>query len=266
MTGSDQPARQPPPDTLARTLTVGLAVALVGSLLVAIATEVLGPRIEANAERERQQKLEALIQSLPGIAELMSGAVEGAAAVDAVVVDLVSGAAVAGADPAAADMRAAVDDPARSTELAPEDDAAEIGRRPDRGVAIIVRRGGEVAMVVLPVFGQGFASTMWGYLALAGDLNTVAGLTFYEHKETPGLGGVIGDDDWQAAWAGKLVRDADGAFRLGVATGTLRADATPHQVDAMTGATYTAAGVTALLRFWLGDLGWGPYLDRLAAE
>ena len=39
----------------------------------------------------------------------------------------------------------------------------------------------------------------------------------------------------------------------------------PYHVDGLSGATLTARGVTELVQFWLGDDGFGPYLDRLAA-
>ena len=46
---------------------------------------------------------------------------------------------------------------------------------------------------------------MYGFMALESDGNTVAGLGFYEHGETPGLGGEIDNPNWKAIWPGKLV-------------------------------------------------------------
>ena len=68
---------------------------------------------------------------------------------------------------------------------------------------------GRVRLVILPVSGTGFASTIYGYLALDGDLNTIRGITFYEHEETPGLGAEIENEQWRAKWIGKKVRDAE---------------------------------------------------------
>jgi Na+-transporting NADH:ubiquinone oxidoreductase subunit C len=39
-----------------------------------------------------------------------------------------------------------------------------------------------------------------------------------------------------------------------------------HRVDGLSGATLTSNGVTNLLQFWLGDLGYGPFLERIARE
>jgi Na+-transporting NADH:ubiquinone oxidoreductase subunit C len=37
----------------------------------------------------------------------------------------------------------------------------------------------------------------------------------------------------------------------------------PYRVDGLAGATITGRGVTEMLRFWLGEQGYGPYLERL---
>ena len=57
----------------------------------------------------------------------------------------------------------------------------------------------------------------------------------------------------------------DGRLRIRVAPAAVAQDAL-HEVDALTGATYTAQGVTNLLRFWLGEDGFGPFLRRLEAQ
>ncbi|NNL65750.1 MAG: FMN-binding protein, partial [Myxococcales bacterium] len=100
------------------------------------------------------------------------------------------------------------------------------------------------------------------------DTQTVRGLDFYEHGETPGLGSEIQNPAWRALWPGKRVRDAEGRVRLGVARGPIdpRSADAAHQVDGISGATKTGEGVTHLLRFWLGPDGFGPYLERVARE
>ena len=39
-------------------------------------------------------------------------------------------------------------------------------------------------------------------------------------------------------------------------------DEDPYNVDGLSGATLTSRGVTRLVRFWLGENGFGPYLDN----
>jgi Na+-transporting NADH:ubiquinone oxidoreductase subunit C len=120
----------------------------------------------------------------------------------------------------------------------------------------------------LPVYGTGYISTLRGYLALDADLNTIRGLSFYEHAETPGLGSEIENPRWRELWVGKRARDAAGALRLGVARGAVDPDSPDADflVDGISGATRTGVGVTNLLRFWLGPDGFGPFLERLARE
>ena len=254
-----------PPTSTLRTFLVAFAVAVFGSLLVAGATTLLGPRIESNAEAERQERLMALIRTVPGIEDLLAEV--GNAEVGARVVDLRTGEFVDGADPESLDMRAARDDPALSGELPAARDLAQIGRRPDLARVFLLSRGGVLEMAILPVFGQGFGGTIWGYLGLAGDLNTFVGLTFYEHSETPGLGARIDDPAWKNQWIGKQVRDENGSVRIGVAKIAVSLDSpdAPFEVDAIVGATWTSSGVTALLRFWMGDDGYGPLVDTLLA-
>ena len=123
-------------------------------------------------------------------------------------------------------------------------------------------------VVVFPVEGKGLWSTMRGFLALdARTLNTVIGLEFYEHAETPGLGGEIDNPRWKALWKDRLAFDAEGRAMLHVAKRRVGpASEYPHGVDAIAGATITGRGVTELLKFWLGPDGYGPLLARLRQE
>lgn len=60
---------------------------------------------------------------------------------------------------------------------------------------------------------------MYGYLALDKDLNTVKGIIFYEHGETPGLGGEIENPRWCQLWVGRKVYDSTGEVKLSVIKG-----------------------------------------------
>ena len=44
---------------------------------------------------------------------------------------------------------------------------------------------------------------MYGYISLENDFNTVAGIEFYQHKETPGLGAEVDNPKWKSLWPGK---------------------------------------------------------------
>jgi Na+-transporting NADH:ubiquinone oxidoreductase subunit C len=184
------------------------------------------------------------------------------------IVDLDSGKFDDSVDPASFDPRAASRDPATSRALAPNEDPARIQRRPNLAPVYLVRDGERIKTVVLPVFGYGLWSTMHGLIALAGDGRTVSGLTFYEHGETPGLGDFIESPKWQAQFPGRLAFDEQGKLRLAVVRGGVN-PASPearYQVDAVAGATLTSNGVNNLLRYWLGEQGFGPFLERLRAN
>ena len=246
-----------------RTALVAGSVCLLCSLLVSTASVLLRPRQVANREREREQRVLDIVARQPGLEDLFAEL--GNASVEARVVELETGAYADWIDPASFDQRRAALDPLQSVALPPERDPAGIGRRARFATVYLVRSDQRVELVILPVHGQGYASRLYGYLALAPDGNTVRGLSFYEHGETPGLGSEIEDPEWLAQWVGKRVRDETGRIRIGVAAGGVDADSGDFlfSVDGLTGATKTCTGVTTLLRFWLGADGFAPFLARI---
>lgn len=251
-----------------RTALVTVLVCLVCSALVSTTAVLLRPRQAANRERERERQIRDLVARQPGLEELFAELGDGgteAPVVEARVVELETGLYADWIDAAGFDQRRAARDPAQSVALAPQRDLAGLGRRENFATVVLVRRGERVELVILPVHGQGYASTMYGFLALGPDGNTVRGLSFHEHGETPGLGAEIEDPDWLAAWIGKRARDDQGRLRIGVAADEVAPDSAdlPYTVDGLTGATRTGHGVTGLLRFWLGDDGFAPFLARL---
>ena len=100
-------------------------------------------------------------------------------------------------------------------------------------------------------------STLYGFLALDARTFEIQGITFYQHGETPGLGGEIDNPKWKALWPGKRAFDENMNPVIEVVKGQASAD---NEVDGLSGATMTSRGVTNLLRFWLGENGYGPYL------
>jgi len=248
-----------PIESRGKTLAMAFAVALVSSLIVSVAAPVLQPRIEANREAERQTKLERMIAELPALADLLSRS--GADRLETLIIDLSTGLA-ADIEPDGFDMAAFARDPATSTELDDASDIARIGRRPDYAQVHLLKDAGELALAVFPVYGTGYQSTIQAYLALQGDLNTVAGLVITGQGETPGLGAMIAEPDWQALWPGKEIADADGTLRLTVVRGTATSS---FEVDGIAGATRTSKGVGAMIAFWMGPNGYGPALEALRA-
>ena len=126
---------------------------------------------------------------------------------------------------------------------------------------------GEVIAYTFPVSGKGLWSTMYGYLALEADLNTVKGLTFYKHGETPGLGGEIEKSWFQENFVGKKTRAEDGTLRSVDVVKVKAADRykdpedLAHAVDGLSGATITADGVSDLLEAGLRQ--YEPFFETL---
>lgn len=247
-----------PNDCRVKTLGIALLVALVSATVVSVTAVMLKPLQLANLERQRQARMEAMIATLPGMAEILREA--GVNSLETRLVDLNTGSFDTLVVPADYDQRAAASDPALSVALPREVDVAGIGRRAKLAPVYILRRGEEIVLIVLPVHGSGYQSTIYAYLALEADLNKVAAFTVYEQGETPGLGSRVEDTAWQTLWPGKEIADETGTIRLSVIRG--RASG-PYEVDGITGATRTMTGITNMLRFWLGDHGFGPFLARL---
>jgi Na+-transporting NADH:ubiquinone oxidoreductase subunit C len=160
------------------------------------------------------------------------------------------------------DQRKARNDPGASRAAPPNN--AGIGRLPNYGLVYFVMKGNEVDQVVIPVEGLGMWGTMYGFLAMAPDGNTVRGLTFYDQKETPGLGGEISNPKWQMLWRGRKAFDDKWNVRLAVIKGPAGPPETdPSKVDGLSGATVTSNAVTRTMQFWLSDDGFGKFLRKL---
>ncbi len=149
--------------------------------------------------------------------------------------------------------------------IPPDQDLANIKRRPRYMAVYFVNGANGVEKVVLPIYGKGLWSTMYGFLALEADLRTVSGITFYEHGETPGLGGEIENPRWQRLWKGKAAYDDRWQLKLEVIKGKVdpggrKADS---QIDGLSGATMTTRGVDNTIKYWLGEHGYGPLLRKL---
>ena len=182
-----------------------------------------------------------------------------------VVIDVATGTAT-DVDPATFDPRAAAADPATSRTAPPNN--AGLNRVADQALVYELRQAdGALDLVVLPVHGLGLWGLLYGFVALDADLETIRGLTYYEHKETPGLGGEVDNPRWKRLWDGRRAFGPDGAPAIEVVRGLAGPPADdPFRVDGLAGATMTSRGVTNMLRFWLDDQGFGPYLDTLRAH
>mgnify|MGYP001335385065 CR=1 FL=1 len=155
-------------------------------------------------------------------------------------------------------------DEAKSPKLPAPENNAGIMEVPEQVQIYEVLDGDKVLMRVLPIVGKGLWGTMKGFLALDSDCNTIRGLTYYEQSETPGLGGEVNNPRWKALWKGRAAYDASGNPAIEVIKGPADPpEKAPHKVDGLSGATLTGRGVTNMLRFWLGENGYAPFLKSI---
>lgn len=141
---------------------------------------------------------------------------------------------------------------AASGRLLPPDTAVTDEQLERRAVLPLYRwtEGGRVTRYAFPISGKGLWSTIYGYLALESDLATIAGITFYRHGETPGLGGEIEQPWFQRQFEGKKVYGAGRLLPFEIVKGTVAArypDGNEHAVDGISGASLTGKGVTRFL-------------------
>ncbi len=132
-------------------------------------------------------------------------------------------------------------------------------------VYILLENDKPVAYTI-PIIGKGLWSKLYGYLSLNNDLNTVRGITFYKHGETPGLGAEIAAAWFQSNFEGKkILDDAGNVVSVSVAKGKAadfyREPQLSHYVDGISGATITSKGVTKMLKKHLNK--YQTYFARL---
>jgi len=248
-------------DSIKSTITVALLLCLVCSIIVAGSAVLLKPMQQANKALDKKNNIllaagiETQGQDVNALFEQFTPR----------VVDLETGRYTNDVDAATYDQRKAAKDPKLSDKLSSDDDIASIKRRARYATVYLLEKEGQVDRIILPIKGYALWSTLYGFLALEADANTVAGLGFYEHAETPGLGGEIDNPRWKALWPGKKIFDANDKLAIDLVKGSVDPSNPKaiHQVDALSGATLTSNGVENLLLFWLGENGFGPYLTNL---
>ena len=247
-------------DSVGKIIRVALALCVVCSIIVSTAAVLLKPAQEANKDLDRKRN----ILAAGGMLEEGKSVDELFARIDPRYVDLRTGEFTTDV-PVGYDLRAASKDASLSTPV--ENDIAKVGRRANFAEVYLVAAEGEaIDKIILPVRGYGLWSTLYGFIALESDANTIAGLGFYEHGETPGLGGEVDNPRWKAQWPGKQVyRDGDVEIALLKGAVDRNSPDAEWQVDGLSGATLTSRGVTYMLQFWLGEQGFGPFLDNLRA-
>jgi Na+-transporting NADH:ubiquinone oxidoreductase subunit C len=257
-------------DSLKNIIGVALGVCLVCSILVATATVALKSRQEANQRLEKLKNI-LLAGDLMKKGEKKNIEAVFAEKIKPALIDLKTGGQLpeekmtGNLSPEKFDVKVTAKEPDTSRLIPASDDKADIKRMPVYMLVYFVKEGDEFSKVILPVYGSGLWSTIYGFLALDKDLKTIKGFTVYEHGETPGLGGEVENPKWQDVWKGKTAFDDQGKIILKILKGKANAGSTT-EIDGLSGATLTTRGVDNFIQFWLGSEGYGPFLAKLRIQ
>lgn len=248
-------------DSTTNTLIVALVLCLVCSIVVSSAAVVLKPQQELN--KALDQKINIL--KVAGLWREDSNVDELFVDIDPQIVDLHKGVYVQDIDIETFDQRKAAKDYQQSITLEKSIDVASINRRANFAKVYLVKENNQVIRTVLPIHGYGLWSTLYGYVTLERDMSTIYAIKFYDHRETPGLGGEVDNIKWQAMWNGKQLFNEQDEIAIEVVKGSVVAGNVhaQYQVDGLSGATLTSNGVTNMFRFWMGEYGFKKYIHRI---
>lgn len=244
-------------DSIKKILTVAFALCIVCSIIVSTAAVALRSKQQQNMELDRKSN----ILAVAGLYQKGDNVEEKFKSVTPRIVVLETGEYSDEFDADTYDSFEASKDPAQSITLSGEKENAGLARKEKYSTVYLVGDPENPDQVILPIRGQGLWGLMRGYLSVQGDGNTIEGITFYSHGETPGLGGEVDNPSWKAQWDGKEIYADSGSIEPSI--GLVKGGASSEtEVDALSGATLTSNGVTNLVQFWLGPEGFGEYLAR----
>lgn len=152
------------------------------------------------------------------------------------------------------------------TSSKPKKDTAKIKSRADQvRVFKVFDDNGKLTSMVVPIYGKGLWSMIYGFVAVKPDMNTIVNVVIYEHGETPGIGDFLNDPEWTAKFQGKQLFDENGKVALKIVKGGAK-EGDIHGVDAVSGATMTGRGVQRSIKFWFGNEGFQTFFNKLKAS
>ena len=258
-------------DSTKKTVLVALGVCLVCSVLVSTAAVSLRGIQKENQRMEKVKNILIagdLLQEGTDIQKIYEEKIKG------VIIDVQTGEILpeekytGPLDIERYDIKAMAKDPEYSIPVPPDKDIGGVRRMPRYIPIYEVIENNEVQKYILPIYGYGLWSTLYGFIAINKDLKTIEGITFYEHGETPGLGGEVDNPRWKRLWKGKAAFDDQGRVIIELIKGVVDPSSPEayHQVDGLSGSTLTTRGVNNFVHFWLGENGYGPFFKRLREE
>jgi len=265
-----------------QTLIVATCLCLVCSVLVSTAAVVLRPAQQI----QKRQDIQKNILNVAGLYDESRSIASQFKVVEPVLIELagkrprIDDPSEEGIDLKTYDPKKAAKKEHDSVAVTPAGALPQIARREIYTIAYEVRKEDEsLDQVILPIYGKGLWSTLYGFIAVDADGQTIRGITFYQHGETPGLGGEVDNPGWKKVWSQNkkifAAADLENATldnlpipSIQVAKGQVFPETAQaeHKVNGLSGATITSNGVTSLVRYWLGPDAFGTYLHQLRTE
>ena len=252
-------------DSVSKTLSVVVSLSLVCSVIVSMAAVGLRTRQENNVALDQQAKIleVAGVDTSEGTtSQLYSKYIEPR------VISFSTGEFISqtpnGDSITESNQKLAASNEENFTILTPDEDKAGIRTRANQGLVYLVHSGDRVNGVILPIHGKGLWSMMYAFVAVETDGNTVSDIIYYDQGETPGLGGEVENPSWRSQFKGKKLYDD--SHRPAITIVKSGAFGSEHDIDALFGATITSNGIQHQFDFWLGDMGFGPFLERVRSR
>ena len=261
-------------DSTIKTIMVALLLCIVCSVMVAGTVQLLKPRIVTNKDLDVKKNILIAAGYIDAEKSVTAEEIESLfKSIEIKLINIKTGDYNTSVkDVAKYDARKESKKPGSSIAIKGGKDIAKVRSVAPFKPVYLVKKDDVVEKYIFPVHGKGLWSTMYGFLALSNDFETVMGITFYEHGETPGLGGEIDNKEWKKSWKGKkLFKDSEvglsevGLPKVGlkVIKGTAKDD---YQIDGLSGATLTSRGVDNLIQFWFGDQMYGKYIAKVKGQ
>lgn len=253
-----------PNDSTIKTIVIATLVCLVCAIFVSVASVALKPLQILNKSLDKKKK----ILQVAGLYKPGQDIQKAFEKIEIRIIDLETGQYTDAVNAQTYDARKAAKDPKYSVKISKKDDVANIHARSKYMPVYLVKSDDKITQVILPISGYGLWSTLYGFLALESDGQTIVGISFYEHAETPGLGGEVDNPKWRGLWKGKKVFDSAGRVAISVIKGNVNPNSTQviHQIDGLAGATLTSRGVDNMLKYWLGKQGYQGFLQLIQAN
>lgn len=250
-------------DSVQKTLIVATVLCIVCSIIVAGSTVLLRPTQEANKLLDFKKNIvlsAGLIDNDTADEKTIESAYK---KVETITVNLNTGEVVPNIENFSVTKE--LQQEGRFIYIRSDEDKAKIKKRPIHAQVYIVKENAQITKYILPIHGKGLWSTMYGFLTLEPDLNTVSSINFYQDGETPGLGGEINNPRWKKLWPGKKVFGENLNPKLQVIKGHVDSNTKDkdHKVDGLSGATITSQGVSNMIQYWFGDHGFGQFIQNI---